>query len=441
MDPLEERLRRVLREDQWRLPTDPQLLARVRAGAARRRRRRSIAVVAAAVSVVAVGSGVVGHVVQGSERASVAGSAGEPTTMMERSTAENDTLTTAHPGETGPSEVPEHGPVPPLPGPTGTDESGPAPVPTAVAVPDGFTPVSVAAVSTGTLWVLGTEDAPVDGTPVAVTKDGGTSFAVAGRIRAPAAHDPSEVGPDTVRHLTFAPDGRHGWAYGGAVWSTRDAGRSWSRTHAVPGTVERLETDGSAAYALVRGTDAWRLWRTTVGTADWRMLAVELRDPSTLTVTNRLVALTDRDDGGSYVLVSTDSGASFARHDTPCAPHDAGQVAAAGASLWLTCATGTERTVHLSTDQGATWARVPTGPLPGTASELGVRNAREAVAALPGRAMLLGPDGVTEATVEGLGEPTSADFSTEQVGYLLDAEGNLFRTTDGGATWRRIEVA
>jgi hypothetical protein len=435
MDPLEERLRQALRDEAWDLPTDPQLLSRVRAGAARRRRRRSFALAAAAASVVATGIGVAG--VLSSEPATVASGASEATTMMERSAGGHDTSTSPDP--TTADAKAERAPV--TPSPSTTHRA--APTPARAPVPTGFTPASLAAAGAGTVWVLGTSEAPdaADRAVVAVSEDGGATFAVAGTIGAALAPSDTDAGPDTVRRLTFAADGRHGWAYGGALWTTHDAGRSWSVIRDIPGVVERVETDGTSAYALVRDGDVWRLWRSRVGTVDWRTLPVEVHDPGTVTVTDRLIALTDRDDSGTYLLVSTDSGASFTRRTTPCVPElDAGQVTAAGASLWLTCPSGTQQTVHLSTDHGATWTRVPTGPLPATATELSARGAREAVVALPGRVMLLGPDGVRHATVPGLGEPTVADFTTEEVGYLLDVEGNLFRTADGGATWSRVTV-
>ncbi|REF35087.1 WD40/YVTN/BNR-like repeat-containing protein [Thermasporomyces composti] len=441
MDPLEERLRQALRDEAWSLPVDPALLSRVRAGAARRRRRRSLALAAAAVTIVATGFGVVGLLL-GSEQATVASGAGEAATMMERSAAGDDTSTSTGADPTPLDAGAERAPVPDTPDPstTRTHRAGPTRAPAEAPVPDGFTPTAVAAASPSTAWVLGTSDG-VDGAVVAVSEDGGATFALAGTIGAALARSDGETGPDTVRWLTFAADGRHGWAYGGALWTTQDAGRSWSVTRSVPGTVERVETDGTTAYALVRDGDVWRLWRARVGTVDWRALPVEIHDPRTVTVTDRLLALTDRDDTGAYVLVSTDSGASFTRQETPCSPDlDAGQVTAAGASLWLTCPSGSQQTVHLSTDHGLTWTQVPTGPLPATAAELSARGARDAVVALPGRAMLLDPDGARHASVPGMGEPMMAAFTTEGTGYLLDVEGNLFRTTDEGSTWSRVTV-
>ena len=60
--------------------------------------------------------------------------------------------------------------------------------------------------------------------------------------------------------------------------------------------------------------------------------------------------------------------------------------------------------------------------------------------ATPGRALLVGPGGSTSTPVPGLDQPTFASFTTTQVGYILDVKGQLFRTTDGGASWGLVRV-
>ena len=209
------------------------------------------------------------------------------------------------------------------------------------------------------------------------------------------------------------------------------------------GLVERLETAGGATYALARDGDAWTLWRTPVDHEAWRQVDIALTDPDGLAVTSDLVAVADRTEDRTDVWVSTDGGTAFDQRTTPCEPSlDAGRLSATTGSLWLTCPTGTAASVHVSTDAGASWTKVPSGvpALSATATELGARSASRAVAAVPGEALTLTSGGTTRTPVPGLGNPAFAGFTSDRVGYILDLEGHLFRTVDGGAAWTRVTV-
>ena len=245
--------------------------------------------------------------------------------------------------------------------------------------------------------------------------------------------------------LRFTAGGRDGWAYGGGLWSTHDAGGSFTRVAAGPrpGLVERVETAGGFAYALVHEGDVWSLWRTPSDHDSWQRLGVELHQPAALAVTARLVVVTDQTAGGTHALVSADGGKSFIRRPSPCtADLGAGDLSATVDGLWLTCATGTSATLHVSTDDGKSWTKVPTDtPAFSTAAaEVAARGGAEAIVATPGRALLVGPGGSTRTPVPGLDQPTFASFTTTQVGYILDVKGQLFRTTDGGASWGLVRV-
>jgi hypothetical protein len=99
--------------------------------------------------------------------------------------------------------------------------------------------------------------------------------------------------------------------------------------------------------------------------------------------------------------------------------------------------------VHVSRDEGASWAAVSSGTpaISGTAAALGARSDRQAVVAVPGKALVVSEsDQPAQAKVDGLGTPTYAGFTSDRVGYILDVDGGLFRTTDGGSTWEPVQV-
>ncbi len=450
MDPLEHRLREGLRDDRWRLPPDPDVLDRVHAGVERRRRRRAVVATAgAAVVLVAAGIGGLGYVMNGFGASQTFSSAGgaEGDAPKEAAQDSGKTLETPTPESaprvgSGAGET-ERGPSKPQ----GHKASGPQ-APLRVAelpkIPPTFSTISLTAASANTFWVLGSSGSGESATAsVAMTDDGGGTFGKVATLDATAVRGDNETGPDTVRDLRFAGDGRNGWAYGGGLWATHDAGRSWTRVPTLPGQVDLLEAGGSAAYALARDGDTWTLWRTPVESDAWQRLDVTPSDPQGLAVTSRLVALTDKAPDSTVVSVSTDGGATFSQHPTPCERDlEPGRLSATSDALWLTCATGTAATVSVSTDSGTTWAKVPSGEpaISATDSALGARSASKAVVASRGEALVLGRDSSTTTPVPGLAEPAYAGFTTDRVGYILDLEGQLFRTTDGGAAWAKVAV-
>ena len=129
--------------------------------------------------------------------------------------------------------------------------------PPAGPVPSGFAAASVTFVSDTEGWVLGTARCPGHPcTSVLRTTDGGSSWV---GIPAPSAplqdHGSSTASISAIR---FA-DPSNGFAFGPALWSTHDGGRSWHEDASVGGIgpywVLSLVTTPGDVYALVAGLD------------------------------------------------------------------------------------------------------------------------------------------------------------------------------------------
>jgi photosystem II stability/assembly factor-like uncharacterized protein len=446
MDPLEHRLREGLRGDRWGLSPDADFLDRIHAGATRRRKRRRTVMAAGAATAVIAAVGGIGYVATGGgptimvadQAGSAAGGrAEEPAPGAVKLKSDDDRAAESAPGQDGDAER------------TTGDATDQAPAakperPNVLAgapVPADFSPVSLTAAGPDTYWLLGATDG--DRATLATTRDGGATFQSQDGPPSAVARGDNEVSASTVSDVRFAGHGRTGWAYGGALWVTTDAGLTWKQDRSIPGLVKRLEIGGGSAYALVDNGSTWTLWRTLLGEDSWQQLGVEAQAPEDLAVTSQLVAVTDKNADGTSVWVSTDDGTTFATYPTPCHQDlDAGRMSATVDSLWLRCATGTGTTLHVSTDAGASWSDVASGvpAAPATASALGARGAGEAVVAVPGEARRVGTDDPTTTPVPGLGKPAFAGFTTEEVGYILDLEGHLFRTDDGGASWTQVSL-
>lgn len=438
MDPLEDRVRRGLHDDRWRVsPLDPDdALSRVYAGAARRRRRRHVATAVVGVVAVAGAAGGIGLLTDGPNTGR------DNTVATDRDTSTKpDPTPTRTPGGSEQGKPNGKGDDPAKGDPNDGKEKQPNDPGTDVtSVPPEFHAVSMTASSTTNYWVLGGLGS--NKASVAATSDGGQSFEQAGTIDAPVPSADDAVTPDTVRDIRFV-DSEFGWAYGGGLWSTADGGRHWERSTTFAGSVEQLEIDNGRAYALVRSGDSWSLWRSAATSDSWEQLSPDLVDPEGLAVTGDLVAVTDRSGGATVAWVSENGGGEFDSRPTQCsADLAAGELSASEGSLWLKCATGTAAEVWLSRDAGQNWTTVNTGPesLPNTGSEVGARSATEAVTAMPGEVRSIEPSGPGQTSVPDLGQPVYTGFTTSSVGYVVDLDGNLFRTANGGESWSEIPV-
>lgn len=149
-------------------------------------------------------------------------------------------------------------------------------------VPPGFQPQSVTFVSTQAGWVLG--GAPCSSPPctsVIRTDDGGRSWVGINAPRVALAASPSQG--TGVSRLVFA-DQLNGWAFGPALWSTHDGGRTWEPVD-LPGAgpaakVVSLATSGGRAVALALmpaqaggGQGVAQLYTTPVGRDGWQPVA------------------------------------------------------------------------------------------------------------------------------------------------------------------------
>ena len=418
MDPLERELRDLLTSDRRDLPASLVPLDRVHAGASRRRRRRAaVASAATAVVVLAVAGTAAGAGFLRGDETPVADSS--PTVSRGIATA-------PEPTSTAPA--------------TAVAPSGPA--------WDGARVTSITATSTRTIVVLGAVGdmdscSKADCLRLAETHDGGDTFS---SLPVPDDAQGLAVVPDrdTATEVRFG-SAQDGWLFGDGLWSTHDGGHSWSRV-STPGRVNRLAAAAGTAWALVpsgRGQNTQQLWRSAVGTDDWsRVPYVSVAGPGDLAVQGDRVVVVGT--AGSPVWVGDPDG--FRAHPGPCA--DALQAdLSAVSTFWVKCVTGTLAHVAVSPD-GASWTDVPiksdNGAVPNSAA-LGARTDHEALVGLGVDPVLARVS--ADGTVTPLPDLPPRDgaqaqyvgFTTPDVGYAILVSG-LYRTDDGGSTWRKLAI-
>jgi hypothetical protein len=300
---------------------------------------------------------------------------------------------------------------------------------------DGAEVVSVTATSPRTLVVLGrapgrTGCGPDDCLRIAATNDGGlTYYDVSAQ---PVGYGRADGGVSNIRFGS----GKDAWLYGPGLWSSHDEGQTWEQQD-LGGQVDRLAAAHGTVWALVGAPEGLQqLYRSPVGADDWEPVEdVVVYGPGDVaTLGDQVVVAGVRDDVSSWVGGPD----GFSEVETPCAGLTVDLSALSG--VWARCTSNlASATVAFSPD-GKRWRVVsPVDPVPYDAV-VAARVHDAFVSMGSGRpTRLLEPDGSTSevAPPPWTGSATYLGFTTPEVGMSV-ADGRLFRTTDGGATWTDI---
>jgi photosystem II stability/assembly factor-like uncharacterized protein len=456
----ERRLRDVLHSRSLGVPVPPDAIDRIHAGARRRQQRRSATAALGAVAVIAVVAGAIG-LGSGGHGSTATASKRTPSTST---TPTGIPLPLVIPASESPGDL-SSPPVaassaglasPPSSAVPTVAPAAPTPYPSAgSAVPADFTPVSVTAVNDKTYWVLGTQlCGSVACTAIVNTIDAGAHFTEIAPPHAATINVDNTTRP--VFNLRFA-DSDNGWAYGDALWTTADGGATWADTSLPAGSVKDLEAarnPGAAAgtaWAVVQPTGGgnYELWQapyaTGSGTGSWQQVDLGTDPPGdtspSLVVKGATAYLLGADAKKVERVYVASVGVATTTYAAPCYPVGAAFSAGIG-SLWTACpSTGTSPGgATVSTDGGATW-HAAASPSKITVGVVGGIDATTAVV----------DEGSNLVVVSTTGKPKTATISSKnanfsflgftdaKVGYALgQAPNQLWRTTDGGATWSAV---
>jgi photosystem II stability/assembly factor-like uncharacterized protein len=297
-----------------------------------------------------------------------------------------------------------------------TTTSVPKGPPAGGPVPAGFNPVSFTAVSASEFWLLGS--APCSNpvcTSIVRTTDGGSQWLGIPAPVAPLGGGGSSGASGYVTTLRFA-DPLDGYAYGtgpgGSLWETHNGGATWAEASFLSGrTLMAFGTGAGYALALVGSCSGGScsgvvLDRSPVGADNWVPESVPVPagvDPLVAMSVNGpdvWFSVTTSPGSPKQLLVAgTGSGAHFSTYTSPCYSGLGGTIEASSASvLWAVCPTGMLAGAERSTDGGEKWSPLPVGELVNSA--------------------LLAAASSTTAVLQ------------------PGTQGELLRTTDGGATWQ-----
>jgi hypothetical protein len=344
----------------------------------------------------------------------------------------------------------------------------------AAGQPGGFTPVSVSAVGLNDYWVLGyTTTKTSDGfgitSTVERTTDGGQHFTTDTTPPAVLAQAPIKgaAGGTTISQIRFG-DANDGWTFGSTLFSTTDAGASWSAVNGIAGGIVDLVAANNTAWAIVRTasssdasgpavSDQYALWSTSYGKGAqaWAPVALPISLGSTTpSIVDQDGTVTVMASGPSragnkvHVLIGT-AGKPFTDHIGACEQDLGGYLSNSKAAIWAECPSGSQAGLYVSTDAGATWApskvnatakiQVQSG------AALGAIDSTSAAVFDASRQQLTKISGttVTPASATSISGVTFLGFTTPAVGFAITVgeDGTttqLLRTMDGGATWPAV---
>jgi hypothetical protein len=240
---------------------------------------------------------------------------------------------------------------------------------------------------------------------------------------------------------------QNGWLAGSDLWVTHDGGAQWGRVD-VPGPFLALEVDGNHVWALRQARESvYELWSSPVRTNAWTKVEEVEAPPAAVARFGQEVGNVELAAGGgdAYLAVSDRLYRSDGkRFSTGCGPAERALVSVAVRAVWVACGDGARPwRAFVSTDRGANFRPVAlqlsavTALGARTASDAFVMNPQQTLArvradgrrsALPERPETERPGGVYVA------------FASTVVGYAVPNDTGIWRTDDGGTTWRRLEV-
>jgi hypothetical protein len=322
-------------------------------------------------------------------------------------------------------------------------------------------PVSLTATGTDYQWVLtALDDGSCASTNCAVvygTADAGASWSAPHRLRVPVigagarAASPQTGAVSQIRFSRAADGGpANGWAYGGDLLSTHDSGERWNAVHLpVGGQVTYLEAFGDEVYATVDTGSGVVLVMSPADHDAWSIVdnGIAMTSVSAVAATRDDLALitTTGDNGAPHVVVTAD-GATWSV-TSPC-PSTAPATQLSASSdptsgrdgVWVVCSSpGRSTTVVVSLDAGIHWRAVAA---PEGSFTLAARSADSAIAVDDGTVVSLRrgsePTAVSAVPVHGV---VFAGFTNPDTGYVIGADGRMWRSGDGGRTWSAYAVS
>jgi hypothetical protein len=321
------------------------------------------------------------------------------------------------------------------------------------AIPGRF--VDAWAATDKEIWALSTEPCPRPGSDtarcgvVSRTTDGGGNWTRLARLDVGTNPDGAT---DYASAVHFA-DAQHGWVYDRSLFATFNGGRRWQRVD-LGNPVTAVESTGQSAYALVGScgqgvgncSAPMRLAEGTISTGRWRFVSLGFDLPPTdvgnlVQARSALYAVVVR--GLEQTFLARTTSGRWERRTLPC-PRALLATIQAQDGLVAACRppapTGPVE-LQTSSDGGRTWAVVWQHTFASPLTSLAVTGQATVVGLENGDVARSVDNGMTFSTVLQAGVAPGLRFLDAEHGTVLagsPSERRLYRTNDGGVTWKAV---
>jgi photosystem II stability/assembly factor-like uncharacterized protein len=338
--------------------------------------------------------------------------------------------------------------------------------------PKDFAAQSITWISPSRGWMLGS--APCGAarcTEVVATTNGAQTWHVAGILRAPL----TQFHHTGVSGLRFA-NARVGWAFGPSLHATTDGGRTWTK-EAVPGGGRRVMTlaaDADQAIAVVNPCNARKpfakchrpvtIWRSSPPGSPWQQVGMDLpggyqAEAAVHGETGYVVIPNERLRHGAFVA-SLD-GVTWTPRRNPCRTDRDEQLLSVApitdtrVALQCVAAIGfgkSAKHAYRSNDAASITRSAGIAPLLGITTQIAATPDGTIAMATSsiGSWIYRNAGGNTWTTPVDLGDGgegwNDIGFTTDQTGFVVHGPeaffgpGELWGTTDGGASWAPLPV-
>jgi hypothetical protein len=258
--------------------------------------------------------------------------------------------------------------------------------------------------------------------------------------------------PGSAMTMRMATNGEDGWVVsGGELFATHDSASTWAAVEAPMATVDDVVTSSSSVWVTGEKEGRPVVASAPVDEDEFKdaglppglgTIGSEIEPAVTGAAGGETFGFLREGDGAATFVAHHDA-KGWASHETPDC-REALSLSGTSTALWAICGRGQEFTPMVSADGGLTWDLVEVDKHLGGDSSIAAIDPDRALVHNGFELYLLNGGELlrSDPPAEGAGGKRYDHLSFVDVstGFLIDAEGVLSRSDNGGTTWEPVDL-